>query len=128
MRGSFGVQALELMRYKSGVRGSWGLARLRSYGALASILEVARFGLTNGGGIVLGYFGNPQVEKLAEEIQDAFKKVTETSYPVKNSTLSYWIATINLANNTLRIRRMHSDCWKYLPLNLESFRAFLEYH
>ena len=126
MRGNFGVQALELMRYKSGVRGSWGLARLRSYGALASILEVARFGLTNGGGIVLGHFGNPQVEKLVEDIQDAFKRVTETSYTVRDASLSYWIAMIHLTNNTLRIRKMPSDRWEYLPLNLESFRGFLE--
>ena len=125
LKGDFGVQALELMRYRSGVRGSWGLARLRSYGALTSILEIARYRLTNGGGIVLGYFGDPNVERLAEEIQEAFKMVTKTSYPVRKSPLSYWIAMINLKNYELKMRKMFSKSWVHIPFNLQAIRDFI---
>ena len=124
-REDFGVQALELMRYKSGIRGSWGLARLRSYGALTSILETARFGLTDGGGIILGHFGDINVERLAEEIQEAFKMVTKTSYPVMKTPLSYWIALINLKTYKLKIRKMLSKNWEHIPFNLHAIRDFI---
>ena len=72
----------------------------------------------------MGHFGNPRVERLAVEIQDTFKKVTQTSYPLKYAS-SYWIAIIDLANEETRMRKMLSTSWEAVSFSLGDIREFL---
>jgi len=71
--------AIETMRYVSGVRGSWTIARLRTLGALTTPMELQRYGLVDRGGILLAHHAKPEVIDIAEDIVKVTARIRESS-------------------------------------------------
>jgi len=71
--------AIEIMRYLSGVRGSWIIAKLRTLGALTTPMELERYGLVDLGGVLLAHRAQGKVVTLAEHVVEAATRIREYS-------------------------------------------------
>jgi len=72
--------AIEIMRYLSGVRGSWVIAELRTLGALTTPMELERHCLVDRGGILLAHYAKREVVTLAEKTMQAANRIRESSF------------------------------------------------
>ena len=71
--------AIEIMRYLSGVRGSWVIAKLRTLGALTTSMELEKYRLVDRGGVLLAHYAKREVIALAEQIVQAAIGIRESS-------------------------------------------------